>query len=330
MAAREKTLENRRVLVTGAYGLLGSAVVKLALPQGASVSIFSRDRHPHSVLVTGGLEAQCEHYEGDVSDPAAIARVFEQAGPDVVIHLAGVSVVGDARLLPRDAVQSSVIGTLNILEESRRAGVEAVVVASSDKAYGESDQLPYTEAMPLQPKFPYEAAKAAADVIARSYWFSYRLPVAVVRSANLYGGGDTNRTRLIPDTIGAVLEGSRPTVRSDGATERDYLYVDDAAEAYLAVVDLLLGGKGMGEAFNVGSGSPRTTLDVVNEVLRLAGSGLAPEILGTGAPEGEIERQAIDSSKLEAATGWKPQTALDEGLSRTLAWYREHPQALGI
>jgi CDP-glucose 4,6-dehydratase len=205
-----------------------------------------------------------------------------------------------------------------------------VVVASSDKAYGPSDVLPYVEELPLRARFPYDASKAAADLIARSYWHTYGLPVAVTRLANLYGGGDQNQSRLVPEAMAAVIEERRPVVRSDGSPERDYLYVEDAADAYLAVLDMLATGAGAGEAFNAGSGVPRTALEVVEEILRVAGSGLAPEIRGTGVPEGEIERQVIDSSKLEAATGWRATTPLEDGLARTLAWYREHPRSLEI
>jgi len=309
---------------------MGSSVVKLGLESGAVLSILSRERHEESLLVSSGLDSECTPYEADVSNSAAVGRAIASASPEVIIHLAGVSVVGQAQLLPREAIESSVIGTLNVLEAAKSAGTEALVVASSDKAYGESDQLPYTENVPLQPKFPYEAAKAAADVIARSYWFSYGVPTAVIRSANLYGGGDWNLTRLVPQTVSSLLQGVPPRIRSDGSTERDYLFVDDAAGAYLEVVNMLIGGRGEGEAFNVGSGIPRTTLAVVEEILRVAGSEMTPEILGTGVPEGEIERQVIDSSKLEAATGWRATTPLEEGLARTLAWYREHPQSLGI
>lgn len=330
MADDQQPISGRRVLVTGAYGLLGSAVVKLALGSGAAVSTVSRERHPESALVKNGLANECTRYEADVSDKDAVDRVFGSALPDVVIHLAGVSVVGEAQLLPREAVESSVVGTLNVLEAAKATDTQAVAVASSDKAYGASEQLPYTEDVPLQPKFPYEAAKAAADVIARSYWFSYGLPTSVIRSANLYGGGDWNLTRLVPQTIGCILGGRAPTLRSDGRTERDYLYVEDAAAAYMEVVSLLLGGDGAGEPFNVGSGVARPTIEVVEEILRVAGSDLEPEIQGTGVPQGEIERQVIDSSKLEAATGWKATTPLEDGLARTLAWYREYPQALRI
>lgn len=317
------------MLVTGAYGLLGSAVVAAALEQGGLLSLLSRESHPEGALEAAGLLGDCQEVRADVSDEDAVHRAFEEVGPDVVIHLAGVSLVGEAALSPRDAVISSVTGTVNILEEARQAGVGAVLVASSDKAYGASDVLPYTEEMPLRPKYPYEAAKAAADVIARSYWASYGLPVAVVRSANLYGPGDTNRSRLIPGTIAAVLAGESPEVRSDGSPERDYLYVSDAARAYLLLAEALLAGSGGGEPYNVGSGTAHTALEIVQQIIEIDGSDVEPAVRGSGVPEGEIGRQAIDSRKVTNLTGWAPQVGLRAGLAQTLDWYRSHPGSLG-
>ena len=330
MVALGGSIEGRRLLVTGAYGLLGSAVVGAALQQGGLPSLLSREDHPEGALEAAGLLEQCREIRADVSDQEAVQRAFEEARPEVVIHLAGVSLVGAAALSPRDAVISSVTGTVNILEESRQAGVGAVLVASSDKAYGASDVLPYTEEMPLRPKYPYEAAKAAADVIARSYWASYGLPVAVVRSANLYGPGDTNRSRLVPGTIAAVLSGDGPEVRSDGSPERDYLYVADAARAYLLLAEALLAGSGAGEPFNVGSGTAHTSLEIVDRIIEIAGSDVVPVVRGSGVPKGEIARQAIDSRKIADLTGWLPEVGLREGLAETLDWYRAHPGSLGI
>jgi CDP-glucose 4,6-dehydratase len=206
--------------------------------------------------------------------------------------------------------------------------VERVVVASSDKAYGASDVLPYTEDLPLRAQHPYDASKAAADLIARSYFHTFGLPVAVTRFANLYGGGDQNGSRLIVEAVGAVLAGRAPVVRSDGSPERDFLYVEDAVAAYLAIADLLDAGGAAGEAFNAGGGAPLRVLDVVRAVCAAAGSALEPEIRGHGTPAGEIDRQWVDAGKLRGLSGWAPQVGLAEGLARTLAWYREHPQAL--
>ena len=330
METSRSALAGRRVLITGGHGLLGSAVAGAMLGAGADVALLSRQAHPEGEGPPGrpGIQESCRELQADVCDPVAVAVAYADAAPEVVIHLAGVAAVGQAALAPREAVISSVTGTVNVLEEARSAGVGAVLVASSDKAYGASDRLPYTEEMPLRPKFPYEAAKAAADVVARSYWHSYGLPVAVVRSANLYGPGDRNRSRLVPGTVAAILAGSSPVVRSDGSPERDYLFVADAARAYVALAEALLAGHGAGEPFNVGSGVPRTALEVVGRLLEIDGGELRATVEGEGVPSGEIARQCLDWSKLAALTGWSPRTGLDEGLAQTLAWYRDHPAAL--
>jgi CDP-glucose 4,6-dehydratase len=216
-----------------------------------------------------------------------------------------------------------------MLEACRRHGTECVVVASSDKAYGSHDALPYTEEHELRPRFPYDVSKACADLIARSYWHSYGLPVAVTRFANLYGGGDVNRSRLIPEAVAAALAGRAPLIRTDGTPERDFLYVEDAVAAYLAIAGALDNGDGArGQAFNAGSGRSWAVREVVDAVCRAAGVRVAPEVRGTGVTKGEIDRQWVDASRLRALTGWEPRVELPEGLERTVAWYRAHPSAL--
>lgn len=321
------SVSGARVFVTGANGLLGSWLTGRLLDHGAQVTVLRREPQPRSALRLSGDEARCEVVDGDLTD-AALLETTIGTGFDAVIHLAAQAIVGMARQSPRSTFEINVAGTWNVLEACRLAGVGRVVVASSDKAYGPSEVLPYTEDLALRAQYPYDASKAAADLIARSYWHTYGLPVAVTRLANLYGGGDQNPSRLVPETISAVIEGRRPVVRSDGSPERDYLFVEDAANAYLAVLDLLEAGAGAGEAFNAGSGIPRRAIDVVGEILRVAGSDQEPEIQGSGVPDGEIERQVIDSSRLGAATGWAAQVPLEEGLARTLDWYRQYPDAL--
>jgi CDP-glucose 4,6-dehydratase len=205
--------------------------------------------------------------------------------------------------------------------------VPAIVVASSDKAYGPSEELPYREEMQLRPASPYEASKAAADAIALSYRPAYGLPVAVTRFANIYGGGDLNFSRLIPEAIAAVLDGRRPQIRSDGSPERDFLYVDDAVSAYLAVEHAVgAGGPAAGEAFNAGGERPYPVSEVLDLITEVSGSGLRPEYLGVGNPAGEIDRQYVDSAKLRELTGWEPVVGLRDGLIRTLDWYRDHSE----
>ena len=204
----------------------------------------------------------------------------------------------------------------------------AVVVASSDKAYGPQEACPTSRALQLRPASPYEASKAAADAIALSYRPAFGLPVAVTRFANVYGGGDLNFSRLVPEAVVAVLDGRRPAIRSDGTPERDFLHVDDAVAAYLAVEGALgAGGPAAGEAFNAGGERPHSVAEVLEAIAAVSGSAIEPEYLGTGTPAGEIDRQFVDSSKLRALTGWRPEVELRDGLLRTLEWYRDHPEA---
>jgi CDP-glucose 4,6-dehydratase len=219
--------------------------------------------------------------------------------------------------------EANIRGTYLLLEACRTLQVERVVVAASDKAYGAHAELPYREDFALQPIYPYDVSKAATDLIARSYWHTYGLPVATTRFANIYGGGDRNPSRLIPEAIAAALAGRAPVIRSDGTPERDFLYVEDAVSAYLAIADALPGGAS-GEAFNAGGDAPHAVGEVVALVCSLAGTDVAPDVRGTGTPDGEIDRQYVDSTKLRELTGWRPQVGLEEGLRRTIAWYRRY------
>ncbi len=318
----------RRVFVTGAYGLLGSWLCKALLERGATVVVLRRDERPGSALVLEGNERRCSVVHGDLLDAELMERAVGEHEIDTVLHLAAQTIVPTANRSPRSTFESNVRGTWNVLEACRLHGVARTIVAASDKAYGPSDVLPYTEDLPLRAQHPYDASKAAADLIARSYWHTYGLPVAVTRFANLYGGGDQNRSRLVPEAIAAVLHGRAPVVRSDGSPERDFLYVQDAVEAYLAIADLLDAGAAGGEAFNGGSGVPRRVLDVVAAVCAAAGVDLAPDVRGTGVPGGEIDRQWVDPSKLAGLSGWQPQVGLDEGLRLTIDWYRANPACL--
>jgi len=201
-----------------------------------------------------------------------------------------------------------------------------VVVASSDKAYGPHAELPYTEASALQPVFPYDVSKAATDLIARSYWHTYGLPVAVTRFANLYGGGDRNFSRLIPETVTAVLDGRPPIIRSDGSPERDFLYVEDAASAYLAIAEALSQRRAGGEAFNAGWGRPHSVRQVIDLICELGPGDVEPDYQGSGNPSGEIDRQYLDPTKIREVIGWQPQVDLRQGVQRTLDWYAAHPE----
>jgi CDP-glucose 4,6-dehydratase len=253
-----------------------------------------------------------------------VARALAEYEVDTVFHLAAQTLVPTANRAPLSTFETNIKGTWLLLEACRSFGVGRVVVASSDKAYGPHTDLPYREDHALQARYPYDVSKAATDMLTRSYWHTWQLPVAVTRFANLYGGGDFNASRLVPEAVTAALAGRAPVVRSDGSPERDFLYVEDAAAAYLAIAAALGRGEGRGEAFNAGGGRPHRVLDVVELICRLAGTGVTPDVRGTGTPSGEIDRQWVDYSKLNALTGWEPTVGLEEGLTRTLDWYREH------
>jgi CDP-glucose 4,6-dehydratase len=317
-------LSGRSALVTGAYGLLGAWLVKALLERGVDVTVVRRDATARSPLTAMELEHALNVVHGDICTAGLIERALADYEVDTVFHLAAQTLVPTANRSPVHTFETNIRGTWLLLEGCRRHGVGRVIVASSDKAYGSPDDLPYREDHALRAAYPYDVSKAAADMLARCYAHTWQLPVAVTRFANLYGGGDVNGSRLIPEAVTAALADRRPIVRSDGTPERDFLYVEDAVSAYLAIAEALGRGEGHGEAFNAGSGRPHRVLDVVTLVCRLAGAAVEPDIRGSGTPHGEIDRQWVDYSKLERLTGWQPATSLEEGLRRTIDWYRTH------
>ncbi len=326
-----------KALVTGAYGLLGGWLVKALIERGSEVTVLHRDDRPRSALVLMGLEPSVSVVHGDLISEGLVERILAEYEIDTVFHLAAQTQVPTANRSPISTFETNIRGTWLLLEACRRLEVPRVLVASSDKAYGEHSDLPYRESHALQPRYPYDVSKAAADLLARSFWHTWRVPVAVTRFANLYGGGDFNPARLIPEAVTAALAGRSPVVRSDGSPERDFLYVEDAVEAYLAIARALSGavapggeagdGGAAGEAFNAGGGRAHRVLDVVELVCRLAGTGVKPEVRGHGTPAGEIDRQWVDYGKLHALTGWAPSVSLEEGVGRTIEWYRSYAGA---
>ncbi len=319
---------SRCVFVTGAYGLLGAWLTRALVDRGDRVVVLQRDRAPRSALLLDSIEDALDVVHGDLNEPGLVARALGEYEVDTVFHLAAQTIVGTANRSPLATFESNIRGTWTLLEACRLHGAERVVVAASDKAYGASATLPYREEMPLDPRYPYDVSKAATDMIARSYWHTFGLPVAVTRFANLYGGGDLNRSRLIPEAVGAALAGRAPVIRSDGSPERDFLYVEDAVDAYLRLADALDRDDARGEAFNAGGGQPHAVRDVVARICALAGTDVEPDVRGRGTPDGEIDRQYVDATKLRTLTGWEPRIGLDDGLRRTIDWYRAHPQAL--
>jgi CDP-glucose 4,6-dehydratase len=316
-------------LVTGARGFVGAWLARGLLERGRRVISFDREgelgRPSGPELL--GIEDEIEDVRGDLRDSELVSRTLAEGEVDSVFHLAAQTIVGTAAGAPAQTFDVNVRGTWTLLEACREHGVERVVVASSDKAYGAHEQLPYREHFALQPTAPYEASKSAADLISRSYWHSFGLPVAVTRFANIYGGGDLNFSRLIPEAVGAAIEGRAPVIRSDGSPVRDFLYVEDAVGAYLAIADALDRDEVRGEAFNAGGERPYSVGEVVELIARLSDSGIEPDIRGSGNPDGEIDRQFVDATKIRELVGWSPAVSLEEGLRRTIEWYRKHPEA---
>jgi CDP-glucose 4,6-dehydratase len=316
-------------LVTGARGFVGAWLARGLLERGGRVISFDREgelgRPSGPELL--GIEDEIEDVRGDLRDSELVSRTLAEGEVDSVFHLAAQTIVGTAAGAPAQTFDVNVRGTWTLLEACREHGVERVVVASSDKAYGAHEQLPYREHFALQPTAPYEASKSAADLISRSYWHSFGLPVAVTRFANIYGGGDLNFSRLIPEAVGAAIEGRAPVIRSDGSPVRDFLYVEDAVGAYLAIADALDRDEVRGEAFNAGGERPYSVGEVAELIARLSESGIEPDIRGSGNPDGEIDRQFVDATKIRELVGWSPAVSLEEGLRRTIEWYRKHPEA---
>ena len=312
----------RRVaLVTGATGLLGGPLVRKLVAEGAEVVVLVRDGVPGVELPPATI------VRGDVEDGALMERALNDYGVDTVFHLAAQTIVGTANRSPLSTFETNVAGTWRLLEACRRSPwVSSIVVASSDKAYGEQPILPYTEDTPLQGKHPYDVSKSCADLVAQSYAHTYGLPVCVTRCGNLFGGGDLNFNRLVPGTVRSILRGEPPVIRSNGRFVRDYFYVEDAADAYLRLAERLAGDHALGgHAFNLGSDRPLTALAMVEAILRVSGSSLLPRILDEARHE--IPDQHLDASKARRLLGWSGGTPLDAALARTFEWYEAREES---
>ena len=317
------------VLVTGATGFIGSRLAERLLDRGAEVIVPRRDEPARSYFRIAGLEERCTVVQADLLDFDALVRIVNEHGVKAVFHLAAQTIVGTANRSPLSTFESNIRGTYNLLEACRTAGVvgdpvERIVVASSDKAYGSHDELPYREDFALQPEYPYDVSKAATDMIARSYAITYGLPTAVTRFANIYGGGDFNLSRIVPDTAHALIKGERPVIRSDGSPQRDYMHVEDAARAYLCVADSLDDERNAGRAWNAGAGEPVAVIEIVRRIIAVSGRDLEPDIQGEGTPHGEIDRQWLDSTAIRQELGWEPEWDLDRGLAEAYGWYADH------
>lgn len=311
-------------MVTGATGLLGGWLVERLLNHGADVVCLVRDHAPRSRLMAERLAERVSICTGDVCDQATLERVLGEYEVCTVFHLAAQTIVPIANRNPVSTFQSNVAGTWNLLEAARRSPlVSEIVVASSDKAYGAQPVLPYSEETPLQGRTPYDVSKSCADLVATSYAHTYELPVCVTRCGNLFGGGDLNFNRLVPGVIRDVLRGRAPLIRSDGRFVRDYVYVEDAADAYMTVAEALARRRELaGRAYNFSLQQPLTVLEMVERVTTAMGVSCEPEILDQAS--GEIREQYLDSARAREELGWRPAVGFDEGLRRTIAWYRDY------
>ncbi len=314
---------DRPVFVTGATGLVGAWLVRYLVDAGADVVCLIRDWIPQSEVIRAKLIEQVKVVRGDVRDQAVVERALGEFEVVTVFHLAAQTIVGIANRNPVSTFESNVQGTWSLLEACRRSPtVKQIVIASSDKAYGDHDKLPYDEEAPLQGRHPYDVSKSCADLIARSYADTYGLPVAITRCGNFYGGGDLNWNRIIPGSIRSILYGERPVIRSDGSYIRDYFYVEDGAAAYALLAERLAERPELaGQAFNFSNEIQVTVLELVQRLLELMDSKLEPEIRDEAS--NEIRHQYLSSAKARRELAWSPLFKLDDGLRRTIDWYRK-------
>jgi CDP-glucose 4,6-dehydratase len=323
MAMKNNFWSDRPTFVTGGTGLVGSWLVPRLLNAGADVVCLVRDWVPKSELVRSRMIERVKVVRGDIRDREVLERALGEYEINTVIHLAAQTIVPIANRNPISTFETNIAGTWQLLEACRRSPlVKQVVAASSDKAYGSQEKLPYNETTPLQGQHPYDVSKSAADLIAHAYAVSYGLPVAVTRCGNFYGGGDLNWNRIVPGTIRSILRGQRPVIRSDGNFVRDYFYVEDGAAAYMLLAETMADKPELcGEAFNFSYGSRLTVLDITQRILSLMDSNLKPEIRNEAS--NEIRQQFLDAEKARKILGWSPLFGFDEGLRRTIAWYEE-------
>jgi CDP-glucose 4,6-dehydratase len=319
---------DRRVFVTGCTGLVGSWVVRALVERGAHVVGLVRDRVAHSELVRSGLDRRIDMVHGCVADESLLARTLGEYEIQTVIHLAAQTIVGVANRSPLATFETNIKGTWCLLEAARRSGLNPqVIVASSDKAYGEQAQLPYTEDAPLEGRHPYDASKSCTDILALTYHHTYRLPVCVTRCGNFYGGGDLNFNRIVPGTIRSALRGERPVIRSDGSFVRDYFYVKDGAAAYLHLAECMARQpEVVGLAFNFSTEIQVTVLELVERILARMGSTLKPDVRNEACHE--IKHQYLSAAKARSMLAWKPRYELDAALAETIDWYRDYLDSL--
>jgi CDP-glucose 4,6-dehydratase len=313
---------DKRVFVTGCTGVLGSWLTLALVDRGAQVVGLLYDEDSRSELARSGYLGRITVARGSVTDLALMERILHSFEVEVVFHLAAQALVTIAYRDPLSTLETNVRGAWNVLEAVRRSGkVAAVVIASSDKAYGDQESLPYKEESPLVGRHPYDVSKSCADLIALSYAQTYRLPIGITRCGNIFGGGDLHWDRIVPGTIRSALRGEQPIIRSDGFFKRDYIYVKDIVSGYLLLAEKMNDPSIRGQAYNFGHDRPLTVLEIVREILNACGrADLEPLILNEA--KHEIRDQYLDSSKARARLGWKPAYSLPDALAETVEWYR--------
>lgn len=313
---------DRRVFVTGCTGLVGSWLTKSLVEKGAEVTGLIRDLVPKSNLYGTGFSEKINIVRGELGDYFLLERALNEYEIDTVIHLGAQTIVGTANRNPLSTFESNIRGTWNMLEACRNVRtVTRVVVASSDKAYGDQENLPYKETFPLMGRHPYDVSKSCADLISSAYHETYDLPVCITRCGNFYGGGDLNFNRIIPGTIKSVIRDERPVIRSDGTYIRDYIYVLDAVAAYLFLAEKMDDKSIHGEAFNFSNEIQKTVLEITRMILTLMGrEDLQPQVLNTA--RGEIKHQYLSAQKAREVIGWRSKYTLVDGLKETIEWYR--------
>jgi len=313
--------KRRNVLVTGGGGLLGSWLVKYLVDAGAEVVCLIRDSVPKSNLFYSGYYSKINVVRGDLVNRYTLERVLGEYEIDTIFHLGAQTIVSIANRNPISTFESNIKGTWNLMEAARRSPkVERIVIASSDKAYGEQKVLPYTEETPLQGQFPYDVSKSCADLIAQSYHQTFGLPVCITRCGNFYGGGDLNFNRIVPGTIKSIVNNEAPIIRSDGTLIRDYIYIEDGVEAYLALAEKMDDKAIHGQAFNFSNESPVSVLDLAKKILKVMKSDFEPKILNQAS--NEIPAQYLSAAKAKKVLGWRPKYGLEDGLARTVDWYK--------
>jgi CDP-glucose 4,6-dehydratase len=317
-----KYWKNRNVFITGCTGLLGSWLTMALVEKEANVTGLIRDLVPKSNLNWAGFNEKINIVRGEIEDYFLLERSLNEYEIDTVYHLAAQTIVSIANKNPISTFESNIKGTWNILEACRRSShVKRIILASSDKAYGNKEKLPYCESDSLEGRHPYDVSKSCADLISRAYFETYKLPVCITRCGNFYGGGDLNFNRIIPGTIRSILNSEAPLIRSDGSYIRDYIYIEDAVEAYLLLAEKMEELGIQGEAFNFSSEVQITVLELVEKIMSLMNNSLKPRILGNVSSE--IKHQYLSSKKAKEVLNWSPKYSLDEALIKTINWYKK-------